>query len=108
MDLASVKGTEPDQRIMSSDLAKAQPSGIVNFNRREAPVLPGGTFEEQTLSPIRKVISQRLQESKSFIPHFYITQVIDAEPYPSCAISLRIMTSNSPSTISLSEPVRLL
>lgn len=80
LDLASVKGSGPNQRIMSSDLAKAQPSGIVNFNRREAPAIPGGTFEEQALSPIRKVISQRLQESKSFIPHFYITQVIDADP----------------------------
>ena len=29
---------------------------------------------------MRKVIAQRLQESKSFIPHFYVTQCIDAEP----------------------------
>ena len=29
---------------------------------------------------MRKVIGQRLQESKTFVPHFYVTQAIDAEP----------------------------
>jgi pyruvate dehydrogenase E2 component (dihydrolipoamide acetyltransferase) len=31
------------------------------------------------LSPIRKVIAQRLAEAKNSIPHFYIQQTIDAE-----------------------------
>ena len=34
---------------------------------------------------MRKIIAKRLQESKSFIPHFYVQQTIDAEPL----ISLR-------------------
>ncbi len=80
LDLSSVKGTGPNQRIMSRDLIKAQPSGLVNFGHRQAPSLPPGSYEEQPLSPMRKVIGQRLQESKSFIPHFYVTQVIDADP----------------------------
>lgn len=29
---------------------------------------------------MRKVIGQRLQQSKTFIPHFYVSQDIDAEP----------------------------
>jgi pyruvate dehydrogenase E2 component (dihydrolipoamide acetyltransferase) len=29
---------------------------------------------------MRKAIGRRLQESKTFIPHFYVTQEIDAEP----------------------------
>ena len=37
-----------------------------------------------------KVIAQRLQESKSFIPHFYVTQCIDAEPL----VSLREQLKN--------------
>ena len=31
------------------------------------------------MSPIRKVIAQRFQESKTFIPHFYCSQDIDCE-----------------------------
>lgn len=80
LDLSSIKGTGPHQRIMSRDLAKAQPSGLVNFSHRQAPSHAPGTYEEQPLSPMRKVIGQRLQESKSFIPHFYVTQMIDADP----------------------------
>lgn len=74
IDLSTVKGTGPDGRIMERDLARAQPSGLVAFSRREAPTLAPGTYEEIPLSPMRKVIGQRLQEAKTFIPHFYCTQ----------------------------------
>lgn len=80
LDLTTIKGTGPNQRIMSRDLAKAQPSGLVNFGHRELPSVSAGSYEEQPLSQMRKVIGQRLQESKSFIPHFYLTQIIDGEP----------------------------
>jgi pyruvate dehydrogenase E2 component (dihydrolipoamide acetyltransferase) len=46
----------------------------------QAPTTPPGTFEEIPTSPMRKVIGQRLQQSKSFVPHFYVRQEIDAEP----------------------------
>jgi pyruvate dehydrogenase E2 component (dihydrolipoamide acetyltransferase) len=80
LDLSTIKGTGPNQRIMSRDLAKAQPLGIVDFTHRAKPSVPPGSYEEQPLSPMRKIIGQRLQESKTFIPHFYITQIIDAAP----------------------------
>lgn len=80
LDLSSIRGSGPNERIMSRDLDKAQPAGMVNFGKREAPSLAPGSYEEQPLSPMRKVIGQRLQESKSFIPHFYVSQAVDAEP----------------------------
>jgi pyruvate dehydrogenase E2 component (dihydrolipoamide acetyltransferase) len=80
LDLSTVKGTGPNQRIMSRDLAKAQPLSLAHLSQREAPSLPAGSYEELPLSPMRKIIGQRLQESKSFIPHFYVTQTIDAKP----------------------------
>jgi len=80
LDLSTVKGSGPNQRIMSRDLANAQLSAPFHFGRRPIPSLPGGSFEEEPLSPMRKTIGRRLQESKSFIPHFYVTQTCDAEP----------------------------
>jgi pyruvate dehydrogenase E2 component (dihydrolipoamide acetyltransferase) len=80
LDLSSVKGSGPLGRITSNDLAKAQAVGVVSFGRHEAPTIPAGTFEEVPLSPMRKIIGTRLQQSKTFIPHFYIRQEIDAEP----------------------------
>lgn len=80
LDLTTVKGTGPGHRIVSRDLAKAQPSGVVVFGRNERPQIPPGTYEEETLNPMRKVIGQRLQDAKTFIPHFYVSLKINAEP----------------------------
>lgn len=80
LDLSTVKGTGPGGRIMERDLAKAQPSGIVAFGRREAPKNVPGSYEEEPLTSMRKVISQRLQEAKSYIPHFYVSIKLDADP----------------------------
>jgi pyruvate dehydrogenase E2 component (dihydrolipoamide acetyltransferase) len=80
LDLSSIKGTGPDQRIMSHDLEKAQPLGKVSFSHGEAPKISPGTYELESLNPMRKVIAQRLQESKTFIPHFYVSQTVNVEP----------------------------
>jgi len=74
IDLSTVKGSGPSGRVMERDLDMAQPSALVTFGRREAPTIAPGTYEEIPLSPMRKVIGQRLQESKTFVPHFYCTQ----------------------------------
>lgn len=79
IDLTTVKGTGPQGRIVARDLELGQPASIVTFGRREAPTIAPGTYEETPLSPMRKVIGQRLQESKTFIPHFYVSQEINAE-----------------------------
>ncbi len=80
LDLSTVKGSGPSGRVTSHDLDLAQPDQIVTFGKREAPMIAPGTFEEIPLTPMRKAIGSRLQQSKSFIPHFYIRQEIDADP----------------------------
>lgn len=80
LDITTVKGSGPGGRVVSNDLERAQPSGTVTFGSREAPTETPGSYEEETLSPMRKVIGQRLQEAKSFIPHFYVQQILDAQP----------------------------
>ncbi len=59
LDLATVKGTGPGGRIMARDLEKAGKSATA------APTIASGTFELETLTPMRRVIAQRLQEAKS-------------------------------------------
>lgn len=76
IDLTTVKGTGPNKRVVAKDIDTGQPNAIVAFGRRETPSVVPGTFEEQPLSPMRKIIGQRLQESKTFIPHFYVSQDI--------------------------------
>ncbi len=79
IDLSTVKGSGPHQRILARDIPLGQTGGIVAFGSREMPTLPPGSYEEESLSPMRKVIAQRLQQSKSWIPHFYVSQEMNAE-----------------------------
>lgn len=80
LDLSTIKGTGPRDRIVSSDLSKAQATGLVVFGKNERPQEAPGSYTEEALSPMRKVISQRLQEAKSYIPHFYVSLKINPEP----------------------------
>ena len=80
VDLSTVKGTGPHHRVMSRDLDLGQPAALAAFGRKERPHLPPGTYEEETPTLVKKIVGKRLQESKTFIPHFYVTQEIDASP----------------------------
>lgn len=79
LDLASVRGSGPSGRVVSHDLKLAQPLNRLFVQRFETPQIPPGSFHLIPLSPMRKVIGKRLQESKSFIPHFYIRQTVLAD-----------------------------
>lgn len=74
IDLQSIQGTGPRGRIVAKDLEKTAQAPV----KSSASMAPSGSFEEVPLTPIRKVIGQRLQEAKSTIPHFYVTQLVDA------------------------------
>lgn len=80
LDLSSVEGTGPGGRIMSRDLERAQPAADLSFGPGHIPSVVPGVYEEEKLTPMRRTIGQRLQESKSFIPHFYTRRQIDAAP----------------------------
>lgn len=80
LDLFSVKGSGPGGRIVAKDLDRAQPLSSVSGGRREEPTLAPGSYAEEKLTPMRKAIGKRLQEAKTFIPHFYVRQSIDAQP----------------------------
>lgn len=78
LDLRSVRGSGPHGRILAKDLEVAQKSGPVSFGDEGIPTLPPGTYEEEPLTPMRKVIGERLQAAKISIPHYYVTDEIKA------------------------------
>ncbi len=100
LDLSSVKGTGPGGRVVSRDLANAKAAGS-SMVRSAVPQIPAGTFTEESLTQIRKVISKRLQEAKSTIPHFYVQQVINAEPL----IALREQLSHLDYKVSFNDMI---
>ncbi|KRY35052.1 Dihydrolipoyllysine-residue acetyltransferase component of pyruvate dehydrogenase complex, mitochondrial [Trichinella spiralis] len=69
IDLQSMKGTGPEGRILAGDLSQPAAAGA-----RMQMVLPaGGKFTDIELSNMRKTIARRLLESKTSIPHYYLT-----------------------------------
>ena len=75
IDLSTVKGTGPGGRIVLQDLESLE-GGAIAVHSRKLPQLAPGTYEEEAMSPMRKAIGRRLQESKMFIPHFYVSDEI--------------------------------
>ena len=91
IDLSSVKGSGPNGRIVRADVAGAIAGGTAKAApapgaAQRPATLPGAPsfsafgepeFEIIPHTTVRKTIARRLQESKQFVPHFYLT--IDCE-----------------------------
>lgn len=74
LDLHLVKGSGPHGRIMSRDLSLVPTTATSEFPQGNV-----GEYKEEPLSPMRKVIAERLQDSKRSIPHFYCTQEVHCD-----------------------------
>jgi pyruvate dehydrogenase E2 component (dihydrolipoamide acetyltransferase) len=87
VDLGALQGTGPGGRIVRADVQAAaeQPQPTKAPEVRPAPPKPQplpatGEDKRIPLSGMRKTIANRLLESKTTIPHFYLQCEIDAEP----------------------------
>jgi pyruvate dehydrogenase E2 component (dihydrolipoyllysine-residue acetyltransferase) len=88
VDLASVKGTGPEDRVTESDVRAAAKSGPVAAGaspaEKEQPArLPAQKREGETriqLSGMRRGIAERLVQSKAPVPHFYLNIDVNAAP----------------------------
>ena len=76
LDLSTVHGSGPNGRIMSRDLDLTSSDTIVAFGRDTLPKETPGSYEENELSAMQNVIAQRMQGSKSSVPHFYLEQAV--------------------------------
>jgi len=93
LDLAAVTGSGPHGRIVKRDVEAALEGGAANAAPASAPAsAPAAAtaaaateygphddipYREERLSGMRKVIAKSLTESKTSVPHFYLT--IDCE-----------------------------
>jgi pyruvate dehydrogenase E2 component (dihydrolipoamide acetyltransferase) len=82
IDLKSIKGTGPRGRIVKNDVLSAKATGGAE---KKAPLPAVAAFglppaRQEKATTMRKVIAERLSESKQTVPHFYLTVdvVLDA------------------------------
>ncbi|XP_039206478.1 dihydrolipoyllysine-residue acetyltransferase component of pyruvate dehydrogenase complex, mitochondrial [Crotalus tigris] len=82
IDLSQVKATGPEGRITKKDIDSFVPSKVAPapapgavpaVARGVAAAAPTGVFTDIPISNIRKVIAQRLMQSKQTIPHYYLS-----------------------------------
>ena len=74
LDLAGVTGSGPSGRILYRDVVAAGGAGASSDQPSAAVSQP------VPLSSMRQLIAERMVESKTRIPHFYLQIEIDAEP----------------------------
>lgn len=88
VDLTNVGGTGPDGRIRKADVESylAEPTATPVPAQRQPIELPTGEgIEEIEMSRLRQAIGRRMTESKTTVPHFYVTSDVDMAP----ALALR-------------------
>ncbi|WP_296716550.1 2-oxo acid dehydrogenase subunit E2 [Erythrobacter sp.] len=111
IDLAQVKGSGPNGRIVKDDVENFSPGAATSAptptasaatrTPTPAPAVEGGApFTDEKLSGVRKVIARRLTESKQTIPHFYLT--IDIRLDPLLELRAQLNTSLEPDGVKLS------
>jgi pyruvate dehydrogenase E2 component (dihydrolipoamide acetyltransferase) len=79
IDLATVKGSGENGRIVKSDVESYVPATAVTDSSSSTVVLGEESFEETTNSQMRKTIARRLAESKFTAPHYYLMIEIDMD-----------------------------
>ena len=88
IDLSGIRGSGPNGRIVKADVENA-PKGAAKPatapQAASAPSIPGTAqfgepeFDLVPHTSMRKTIARRLQESKQFVPHFYLTVDCDID-----------------------------
>lgn len=78
IDLALIAGTGPNGRIVRQDVERYGPAPAGAVNAPDTASATGG-FRDVPLTGMRRAIAQRLTESKTTVPHFYVTAHVRAD-----------------------------
>jgi pyruvate dehydrogenase E2 component (dihydrolipoamide acetyltransferase) len=76
LNLANIQGTGPGGRVVKKDVEAALESGVAARKPSAptaAPVTVSGEDETVQLTKLRQAIARRMTESKTTVPHFYVT-----------------------------------
>jgi len=78
LDAHSIQGSGPDGRIVRRDV-EAAIAGKSSVVKAVPVVMPAGSFTDIPHSGMRKAIARRLTESKTTVPHFYLSAPVLAD-----------------------------
>ena len=76
-DLKGLNGSGYQGIVTAKDVEKAPSKAYQQLKSKTFPEEKPGSYTLIPMSPMRKAIAKRLQQSKQFIPHFYVTHVVN-------------------------------
>ena len=80
VDLSLLQGSGPGGRVVYRDVLSASSGGQVESKTPPVSRTAAAENEWVPLTNMRRLIAQRMVESKTRVPHFYLQVEIDAEP----------------------------
>ncbi len=116
IDLATLKGSGPNGRIVKADVEAAKPGAVAPKPAaapapapRPAPpagaqpvfVAPGDTRVPHT--SVRKVIARRMLESKQTVPHFYLTVDLEIDALLAARQSINAVAEKKGTKVSVND-----
>ena len=91
VDLASLKGSGPEGSILAEDVLRSAPDG--------APQTAASAQQIQSLTPMRRIVGERMTQSKQTAPHFYLSMDIDMTAVNGERLEWKQRGEDSPPTI---------
>ncbi|MCC6299183.1 MAG: 2-oxo acid dehydrogenase subunit E2 [Anaerolineales bacterium] len=75
LDLANIQGTGPNGRVVRKDVEAALAGGTQSAVRSTMPSFVPVSHDDETvqLTKLRQAIARRMTESKTSVPHFYVS-----------------------------------
>ena len=118
IDLAGIKGSGPNGRIVKVDVENARPGAAPAATPKAAPkpaapapaaggqpvfVAPGDSRVPHT--SIRKVIARRMLESKQTVPHFYLTVDFEIDALLTARTAINAVVEKKGAKVSVNDMV---
>jgi pyruvate dehydrogenase E2 component (dihydrolipoamide acetyltransferase) len=101
VDISKVSGSGDNGRIIKRDVENFTPNANASKPTISLPSIVGAeSFEDVSVSQMRKAIARRLSESKNGAPHFYLTMSINMDKV---AEARKAMNDISPVKISVND-----
>jgi pyruvate dehydrogenase E2 component (dihydrolipoamide acetyltransferase) len=114
IDLASLKGSGPNGRIVKADVESAKPGAAPAAAPKAAPRPAAPAGQPVITAPgdqriphtaVRKVIARRMLESKQTVPHFYLTVEFEIDALLAARAAINEVARKKDARVSVNDMV---
>jgi pyruvate dehydrogenase E2 component (dihydrolipoamide acetyltransferase) len=113
IDLASLKGSGPNGRIVKADVENAKPATAAPPSKAlpkaapapAQPIVTAPGDEHIPHTAVRKVIARRMLESKQTVPHFYLTVEFEIDALLAARAAINEVARKKDARVSVNDMV---